>query len=297
MPNAFILRRAEIAFGGLVSPKVAWTIMVDPSKSLALNNTYSTLNGTPVVTGSSIDQGSHVLQDAFITVEYGNEMHLRIGQFLVPLSMEGLEGSGDLETIERPLFATDRGRGGFYGDVRDVGVSARGSVGSGLDYTFGVFNGLGTGVGSAGGKGFAGRLVLRPPGETGLQLGGSSAYANNPRRERYGADVRLDRGPLVLKSEISVGRDSGLRRFGYYGLVAVRIQPQLQTVVRFDSWDPDTRAETGTLDAAERNITAGISYLVMGNTLKLQANYVRQWFAGGPAPSQNLLRMNVQTSW
>lgn len=295
--SAFSMRRAEIAFGGSISPKVVWTIMVDPSKSLALRNTYSTVNGTPFITGSSVDQGSHILQDAFITVEYGDGMRLRFGQFHVPLSMEGLEGSGGLETIERALFASDHGRGGFYGDVRDVGISAFGSVGTGLEYTVGVFNGLGTGVGSAGGKGFAGRVVIRPPGELGLQLGGSSGYADNPRRERYGADVRLDRGPLVLKSEISAGRDGELHRFGYYGLAALRIQPQLQAVVRYDSWDPDTRAETGALDAAERNVTAGISYLVMGNTLKLQANYVRQWFAGGLAPSQNMLRINVQTSW
>ena len=145
----------------------------------------------------------------------------------------------------------------------------------------------------------AGSLAIksRSTSDVGLQLGGSSGYADNPRRERYGADARWDRGPLVLKSEVSSGRDGGLRRFGYYGLAALQVQSQLQAVVRFDSWDPDTNSETGALDAAERNVTAGISYLVMGNTLKLQANYVRQWFADSLAPAQNMLRVNIQTSW
>lgn len=296
-PNAFSMRRAEVAFAGVISPRVAWSIMVDPSKALALQNTYSTVGGTPVITGSSVDQGSHVLQDAFITIEYASDMYLRFGQFHVPLSMEGLEGSGGLESIERALFASDHGRGGFYGDVRDIGLSAFGSVGTSLDYNIGLFNGLGTGIGSAGGKGVAGRVVVHAPESTGLQFGGSSGYADNPRRERYGADVRLDRGPLVLKSEVMAGRDGDARRFGYYGLAAVQIRPRLQAVVRLESWDPDTRAETGLLDVAERNATAGISQHVMGNALKVQANYVRRWFAGALAPSQNVFRINVQTSW
>ena len=162
-PDAFSMRRAEIALGGSISPGVAWAIMLDPSKSLALRNTYSTVNGTPVIVGSQVDQDSRILQDAFITVEYGHGMQLRFGQFHVPLSMEGLEGSGGLETIERALFAADHGRGGFYGDVRDVGVSTLGSIGSRLDYTVGVFNGLGTGVGSAGGKGFSFATAIEWP--------------------------------------------------------------------------------------------------------------------------------------
>lgn len=294
-PNAFSLRRAEVAFSGAISPEVAWTIMVDPSKALALRNTYADIGGTSVITESTVEQGSHVLQDAFITAEFGNGMNLRFGQFHVPLSMEGLEGSGGLETVERALFATDHGRGGYYGDVRDIGVSTFGNVGNRLDYTIGVFNGLGTGLGTGGGKGVAGRFVGHP--SAALSVGGSSAYARNPRRARYGADARFAQGPWVLKTEVIAGRDDELRRFGYYGLAALQIQPSFQVVARFDSWDPDTRTETSEFDAAERNVTAGISYLLKGSTVKLQANYVRQWFAEGLVPSQNLLRVNIQTAW
>ena len=71
----------------------------------------------------------------------------------------------------------------------------------------------------------------------------------------------------------------------------------LPRIVRFDSWNPDTRAQTTPANATERDFTAGITYLIDGGALRFQANYVRQSFANGLAPSQNMVRFNIQTAW
>ena len=295
-PSAFSVRRAEVAFAGAISPLVTWQIMVDVSKSLALQHTYSSVGAEEVITNTSVDQGSRVLQDAFISVELPNGMHVKVGQFHVPLSREGLQGSGGLETVERALFAADHGRGGFYGDVRDVGISASGSLGLALEYVGGVFNGPGAGY-TDGGEGFAGRVAVRPSKQLGLRLGASGAYAESPQRARYGADVQLDRGPLVIRSEIMAGEDGPLRRLGFYGLAAVQLSEALQAVVRFDSWDPDTGAEKDRQDVTERNFTAGLNFFLLDDALKVQANYVRKWFVSDLAPGKNVLWFNFQTSW
>lgn len=293
--NAFSVRRAEVALLGAISPRVSWTVMVDPSKALALRNSFADVDETPVLVGTRVDQGSNVLQDAFFTVGVTDNLSVRFGQFLVPLSMEGLAPAGGLETVERTLFTWDRARGGTFGDVRDIGVAALGTLAGRVEYSVGLFNGLGTGIGSDGGRGVAGRLVVEP--WAGIRVGGSAGYAGAPLRERYGVEARVDRGPVTLMSEVMTGADAEVSRLGFYGLAAYQVRPSLRLVARYDSWDPDTALESAPSDARERNVTAGFGYRLLDDALTVQVNYVRRWFDGGLGPSENLLRMNLQTAW
>lgn len=303
--DTFRIRRAELKFSGQITPKAKWSVMIDPAKALSVNNTYTTINGTRVVTDSSVNQASRVLQDAFITLEYIKNVSIDVGQYKIPLGLEGLQSSATLETVDRALFSSDRARGGGLSDVRDLGVTIRGLLGKNFDYQLGFFNGTGENQNDFDKndqKAVIGRLVVRPPFIKGLQIGGSGAWSNGrqgdrPRRDRLGAELLYRRDRFLAKSEVMTGEDGDLHRLGYYTLFGYRITPKVEGVFRFDSWDPDTRLETYPANVTERDYVVGVNYHVTESKLKLQLNYLRKTFANGILPARNLVLVNLQTAW
>jgi phosphate-selective porin len=303
--DTFRVRRTELKFVGQINPKASWTVMIDPAKALSTNNTFASVNGGLVLTNTNVNQGSRIMQDAFITLDYIDRMQINVGQFKVPLSLEALQSTGTLETVERALFASDRARGGGLGDVRDLGVMISGPLNSHVNYQLGLFNGTGENQNDLDKneqKAVIGRLVVRPPMVKGLQVGGSGAWGNGsradrPRRNRMGAEALFVRGPLMLKSELMTGKDASFSRLGYYTHAGYRIRPKVEAVFRLDYWDPDRRLDTNSANVAERDYVGGVNYYISENNLKLQLNYIRKTFTGGIAPSRNLLLANLQTSW
>jgi hypothetical protein len=73
-------------------------------------------------------------------------------------------------------------------------------------------------------------------------------------------------------------RDGDLRRFGWYSLGAIRPTDALQLVARYDSWDKDRTHETSLVDAYERQVSIGASYLIDGTSAKIAFNIVHQTF-------------------
>jgi phosphate-selective porin len=278
--------------------------MIDPAKALSLNNTFTTVSGTTVLKDTSVNQASRILQDAFITLSYFKRANINAGQFKVPLSLEGLQSSGQLDT-ERALFASDRARGGTFGDVRDVGIMLYGPLSKEVDYQIGVFNGSGESqndVDKNDQKAVAGRLVVRPTFIRGLQLGGSGVWGNGqradrPRRDRLGAESMFVRGPITLKGELMTGSDGAVHRRGYYGHFGYRFDPKFQGIFRIDTWDPDIARENNAANATERDYVAGFNYFIREKYFKLQFNYLRKTFANGLVPSRNVLFLNLQTWW
>lgn len=303
--DTFRVRRAELKFTGEITPKARWTIMVDPSKSLAINNSFTTIGETKAITDSAINQAGRLLQDAFITVDASQNLKVNVGQFKVPLGLEGGQSSAALETVERAMFASDRSRGGNYGDVRDIGVMAYGPLGKQVNYQVGLFNGSGENqndLDKNDQKAVVGRLVIRPSFIKGLQVGGSGAWgngaqANRPRRDRLGTELLYARHNFMFKSELVTGKDAELHRLGYYTHFGYKIRPKFETVFRFDVWDPDRRLETSSANVTERDYITGLNYYITENNLKLQMNYLRKTFAAQVLPSRNLFLVNLQTSW
>jgi hypothetical protein len=302
--DTFRVRRAELKFTGEITPQVKWTVMLDPAKALSLNNTFTTTGGTSVVKENNVNQASRILQDAFITLSYFRRVNINVGQFKLPLSLEGLQSSAGLDT-ERALFASDRERGGNYGDVRDVGVMLYGPLTSRIDYQVGLFNGSGENqndVDKSDQKAVAGRLVARPSFFKGLQLGGSGVWGNGqrsdrPRRDRLGAEFLYQRGLLTLKSEFMTGKDGLLQRRGFYGHFAYHFTPKWEGIFRFDSWDPDIRRQTNAADVIERDYVAGFNYFITESHVKFQFNYLRKTFANGIVAPRNLAVLKLQTWW
>ena len=303
--NSFRFRRAEMKFSGQLLPKVKWTIMIDPAKALSVNTTSSTVNGTPVITSVSPNQASKILQDAFFTLTYLKDVNIDIGQYKIPLTLEGLQSSSALDTVERALFMSDRGRGGGLGDIRDFGVQFSGPLGKNFNYQIGVFNGVGENQNAADGnqeKAVIGRFIVRPPFVKGLQLGVSGAWSNydrvaNPRRDRFGGELLYSNKKVKFKSEVMGAVDGDLHRLGFYSHLGYRITPKLEAIFRIDGFDPDRRRETSSSNVFELDYVGGFNYYFSENNFKFQLNYIRKTFNNRIQSPRNLFVANLQTAW
>ena len=260
--------------------------MLDPAKSLALDTTPVAIGDARALAAAAVSQSTRILQNAVITFDYNPKVRVSIGQFKLPLSLEGQQSSGRLDTVERALFASDRARGGTFGDVRDIGIMVRGGSGSRVDFQGGVFNGVAetqNEVDRNDQKALAGNLILRPL--KGLHVGASGAWGNGggdrPRRDRAGAEVQLVRGPFTARSELMQGHDGPVHRRGAYGHVGYHFARGLEGVLRVDSWDPDTGSDGTPSTVSELDYVAGINLFLSQHNLKVQGNYVRKTFHDG----------------
>jgi hypothetical protein len=292
--STYRIRRAEVKVTSDLGAHAQAIIMVDVAKALSL----STSNAQ-----TSVTQSSRVLQDAIISMAVWR-LRLDAGQQRLPLGYEGSMSSSGLETVERALMESDKSRGGSFGDVRDLGVAARGSWRS-LDYRAGLFNGSGETMNDVDknvAKSAAGRLDWRVPFFDGLRIGASGvtsgpATVDKPTRDRVGADVRYVRGPALIQSEAMAGRDGATVRHGMYALAAVAVRPGLKVIARFDAWDPDARKESTPADVTERDYLAGLTWFPGGTRLKLQAALVHKTYSNAITPSVTAALTQLQASW
>lgn len=289
--DTFRIRRSELYFNGRITEKARWQVMLDPSKALALDAGAATVN-----------QSTRLLQNAVITFDYDPDVQVSVGQFKLPLGLEGRRSSGRLDTVERALFASDRARGGALADVRDIGLLARWSSGTAVEVQAGVFNGVAETQNDVDGndqKAVAASIAWRPL--RGLHLGASGAWGNGrgdrPRRDRAGAEAELARGPFTVRSELMAGRDGAVERLGAYGHLGYRFTPRLEAVLRIDQWDPDTRSDATAATVGERDYVLGMNVFLSRHNLKLQASYLRKTFREGVLPSRDVVLLNTQTFW
>lgn len=298
--DGFRLRKADLKFGGDLSPRLRWRVGFDAAKLITLTRTPSR-NDTTVLSDVAIDQRSRILQDAAITYTPAPALHVDVGQQVLPLSLEGTIPSSQVETIERTMFIVERSRGTGLGDVRDIGASANGVV-SFVEYHAGVFNETGESQSTTDPndqKALVARAVVHP--FAAFQVGGSGAFEGGPavaqRRERVGGEIQYRTGAVTARSEAMSARDGELRRFGYYGLAAIRPTDAVQFVARFDNWDRDRAREATINDAVERQITLGVSYLLEGDAAKVAANVIRSTHPNVALGSANMVLVAFQTVW
>jgi phosphate-selective porin O/P len=301
--DGFRLRKADLKFSGDLSPKLRWRITFDASKGLTLNKTAE-VGDSLALSDVSVDQRSRIVQDAALTYTVDKALALDIGQQIIPLSLEGTIPTAQVETIERTMFIVERSRATGLGDIRDIGVSANGrTLGSVLEYHLGVFNETGEGAGTVDAndqKAVMGRVAIHPSAFPNFQFGGSGGFEGGPtkqRRERAGGEIQYRDNHLTIRTEAIGARDGTLRRFGWYGLSAVRPTTHLQLVARFDSWDRDLSNEVSLFDATERQMTVGASYLLDSST-KFAVNVIRQTFPNVATPrAGNIVMAAFQAVW
>jgi len=302
--DGYRLRKADVKFSGDVSPHLRWRVTFDASKVLTINKTLSELGDSIALSDAAIDQRTRILQDAALTLALNHSNSIDVGQQVLPLSLEGTISTAKVETIERTMFIIERSRAVGLGDIRDIGASANGIVGNVLEYHAGLFNETGESQGTTdpnNQKAFIGRLALHPSMLPGFQIGGSGGFQGGPtatRRERAGTEVQFQDSWVTLRAETMTARDAELRRFGWYSLAAVRPTPLLQFVARYDAWDRDRTHEASIVDAFERQIVLGGSYLVDGTAAKVALNVIRQSFPNVQnAGNATFLLIAFQGAW
>jgi hypothetical protein len=302
--DGYRLRKADLKFSGDISPHLRWRVTFDASKVLAVTKTLSEIGDTVALSDAAIDQRTRILQDAALTLAVNHTTSIDVGQQLVPLSLEGTIPTANVETIERTMFIVERSRAVGLGDIRDIGVSANGTLAKVLEYHAGVFNETGESQGTTDPndqKALIGRFVVHPPMLPGFQLGGSGGFQGGPpaaRRERLGGEVQYRDSWFTLRGETMAARDAQLHRFGWYTLAAVRPTAPLQLVARYDAWDRDRTHEVSIIDAFERQIVFGGSYLIDGTAARFVVNVVRQTFPNvHNAGTGTFLLVAFEASW
>lgn len=292
--STYRIRRAEVKIVSDLGRKSQAVVMVDVAKALSLSTSGAE---------TSVAQSSRVLQDAYISLPLP---HVQIdgGQQRVPLGYEGSMSASGLETVERALMESSKSRGASFGDVRDLGLAARGSVKS-VDYRAGLFNGTGETMNDVDknvAKAGAALIGWRVPFVKGLRIGASGATSgaatgDKPARDRVGADIRYVRGIFTVQSEAMTGQDGILRRAGMYVLGAAGPTKTVKIVARFDAWDPDTKTEATAASVTERDYLAGATWLPAATRLKLQLAVVRKTYTHNLTPAATLLLTQLQASW
>ncbi|HKW11065.1 MAG TPA: porin [Gemmatimonadaceae bacterium] len=302
--DTYRVRRADIKLSGVISPRVGWHVSLDGAKVLNLTKNTTVVDDSTTLRDTNIDQRSRILQEASIYVAVTPTFRIDVGQQIIPVSLEGVTPSSQIETIERTMFIAERTRGGGISDVRDIGAAARGSVAAGyVDYQIGLFNEMGDSQNSTDQndqKALIGRVAFHLPVIPELRLGvsgGSEGGAVGQRHERAGGEVQYRNRWITLRSEVMGARDGVLRRLGYYGFGAIRPAPQMELVARWDNWDPDLHNESGPADVFEREIVAGANYFIDGSSTRLAANVIRSTFPSGRLPSTTLLLFALQVAW
>jgi phosphate-selective porin len=274
--DTFKLRRSEIKFSGDVTDKLHWAVMVDPAKELKTNK------------DNSIDQKSRMLQDLKLTYDVFESNKINFGQFKVPISMEGLESSGKIDTIDRARFISD----GKLGDYRDIGVMWEGDYKK-IGYALGVFNGEGQNTSDLNdNKDVSGRFLVRPL--EGLQLGtsfyvGKSGTALDDK-DRFGLEGKYVTSKYALKAEYMHAKDGSVSKEGWYGLGTYNFTDKWQGVARIEGWNPDTDNSNN----KENDYTVGVNYFLNPDHTKLQLNYIRRDYSSSSKDDENIIMTAVQ---
>jgi len=303
--DTFRLRRGELRISGAITPRISGTIMLDPTKLLSANaGSVAAVPGTPSI---AINQSSNILQELQLSYLLkkaklaANNQYIDLGQFKIPIGYEGdLVSSGALQAVERALMFRQRDlASGGYGDIRETGAQLRGTLGSQFDYRLAVFNGLGerqNNLATSDNKAFVARLVYKPQGIQGLQLGVSGGIGNTRNtgssQSSPGA-TRADRSVINLfgvyrKNKLTfqseyltadsqfVGSTTTRDIKSYYGSLGYLFNPKIEGVFRYDTFDFNRHGN----DDAPKEITLGLNYYIKGNNAKIQLNLVRLQGAG-----------------
>jgi len=172
------------------------------------------------------------LKDAWVSLRLAKTLQIRGGHTKLPASPERLTSPSKTDFIERAAVVES------IAPPRDWGVMLHGEIGRTLEYQAGVFEGDGSNRDDRGGTTAAARLVLKPA--RWLDLGGSFSQCDveadpvgagidpepkgfagksltrygffpavyvDGRRLRWGADARIQAGPVSLWGEYLQGRE------------------------------------------------------------------------------------------
>jgi Phosphate-selective porin O and P len=267
-------------------------VMIDPSR--VLDNAKATLPVTPATKGdpspgsvSANNQGTvTILQDFFITF-MSDYADVSVGQFKIPLSLEGYGSASKLLFPERAVVSRR------YGDIRDLGLRIEKKIGKNFYYYAGLFNGEGQNkLDSNAQKDASLRVEVYPVDGVTVGLAGYAGLHNRSTtattKDRLEADFKLDLASVVLQAEYIHGWDgptsvARTESAGVYGVLGYTFMDKVQPLFRIGRYDPNVRGnakytvgERGLSTTPDDELTSyefGLNYLLRGNDAKVQASW------------------------
>jgi hypothetical protein len=237
---SFFLRRARFAVEGVITPWASYRVQVE----LRTIGTPATLSAT----------------DAFVRLAH-NQWGATVGQFRIPLSLEGLVSSTTLETSERSRIVNVT--------RRDIGVQGDWHVAA-LTLQAAVVNGEGPNRANNPDNRMAylARAIVTPV--TGLDVGGAFAGYSDSTTGDAQAQYRAGRWTARAEYIRTHHRAADFHTTGWYFLAAYQIVPhQFQAVGRVEQYDPSDKVGTD----RETGYLLGIQYFIRGDNFKVLADY------------------------
>ena len=244
------------------------------------------------------------ITDAFVNWNRYSAANVKFGQFKTPFGYEQLVSDTKLGTIERSL-GNDR-----ITDGRQIGLAVSGDfLEKRLGYSVGAFNGTGVNsssndnnsfmwAGRVTGVAYTGKIADKDARvaigvnaltthDDGVTKTGFGFVGNNfiGRRTAWGLDAQAKLGIFGLDAEYlrcrfqpttAVLGSDDFDGQSWYVMATADVWPkQLQALVKYEYFDPNTRANG---DVSE-TVTFGLNYYIKGDDVKLSVNYI----LGNPA--------------
>jgi hypothetical protein len=284
--STFRVRRAELIAAGAIIPRLLeYKFSFDVARLLEFKDVaVAVANQSPppsdpahpeTVTVPEPTRFSSVLQDVFLTVSF-SIAEITAGQFRIPVSYEGSRSSSQTLFPERAVVSR------FYGDRRDMGVRVAKNF-TAFSYVLALMNGSGQNLlDDNNAKDASIRLEAYPI--EGMTLA-AVAYSTIGLRaapgakDRWEADFRFARGPVLVLSEFIRGRDRTaggvVDSYGFYVAGGYAFfDGKLQPIARVGHLDPHMGVHPDpavALDQVEdTTLEAGLNYYLLGNEAKLQ---------------------------
>lgn len=277
-PSTFRLRRAEIRVKGEIVPKqVAYQLMIDPAKVLDPDKTtVQTADGSTSVT---VNQSSTVsiMQDFFITF-LSDYADVSMGQFKIPVSWEGYNGSSKLLFPERAAAARK------WGDKRDIGLRVDKKLfDEKFYYSLSILNGEGQNRADSNNQKDVGlRVEAYPIKEIMVGAVGYMGITERDRtatKDRVEGDFRIEMANALFQAEYirawdvpATGSDR-IQGHGFYAAAGYTLFDRLQPVARVGYLDPNVKEDSTAKEDETWVFEGGLNYYLAKHEAKLQASY------------------------
>jgi phosphate-selective porin len=269
---------------------------------------------TVTVTDPAKSSAASALQDFYIT-GISHYVDVSIGQFKIPVSWEGYNSSGKLMFPERAYVSNQ------FGDKRDLGIRLE-KKWKQFGYSAGVFNGGGPNAFDTNVQKDLGlRLEYYPiPGLTvaGVTYDSVMQRRRAGTKDRWEIDVRYEKDAVLLQAEAIMAQDvlkdladpnpeRGMYILAGYTLkdASFPMHGELQPVVRFGAYDPNTNNDAMKLDPDKTpsdkdslmHIDVGVNYYLVKHEMKLQAAYQAMLYQADMKPANNQLIVAAQVMY
>jgi hypothetical protein len=271
----FRMRRAELKVQGDIVPElVTYSLMIDPAKMLEFRSTEVPVEGQepePTAPGSvTVQQPASsapytVLQDYFITLQ-SEYVDFSMGQFKIPVSLEGVTSSSKIVLPERSLASR------AYGDRREIGLRFEKKIGDYFGYHAGIYHGSGQNrLDNDVDKDAALRLEAYPLEGITLAAVGYATVGDrdDSSRDRLEFDARYDANSILVQGEYIHGWDAAgggaTEGHAWYAMAGYTFLDSIQPVFRFGQVDLNLDTE----DDSVMQFEGGVNYLFRKHEAKL----------------------------